>query len=508
MFSSVLSFGIHGIEGFCVNVEADISDGMPVLELVGYLSAEVREAKERVRTALRNSGYSMPVKRITLNLSPGNIRKQGTGYDLPMALALLAAMGEIDTEMLEDTLVLGELGLKGNVIGINGVLPMVIRAVNMGVKRCIVPAMNAREAALAEDMEVIGVESLIDAACWLNGELIIEKAKSQEAGAGEEAGSGKDDLKYVKGQKMARRGLEIAASGMHNMLMVGAPGAGKSMLAKCIPTILPKLTREEALEVSSIYSVAGLLGGDKGLFRERPFVSPHHTATDIAMTGGGTYPRPGIISLAHRGVLFLDEMAEFSRYTLEVLRQPLEDRKITVTRNQGIYEYPADFMLIGAMNPCPCGSYPDLRKCRCTEVARRKYMGRLSRPLLDRMDICVDVERLDYSSMLSTEEAESSDAVRERVIRAHAIQKERFKDRGILFNSQMGTDEIGKFCLLEEGAGEWLAGALSRLDISARSYNRILKVSRTIADLDACEMIGRQHLSEAIQLNNSEIMDM
>ncbi|MBQ7481900.1 MAG: YifB family Mg chelatase-like AAA ATPase [Lachnospiraceae bacterium] len=507
MFSSVLSFGIHGIEGFCVNVEADISDGMPMFELVGYLSGEVREARERVRTALRNSGYSFPVKRITLNLSPGNVRKHGTGYDLPMAVALLAAMGEIEPCGLDDTLIIGELTLNGGVSGINGVLPMVMKARGMGIRRCIVPMINAAEGAMVDDIEIIGVGTLKETADYLNGRMRIEPYSMESSDASENDEAAGCDLKYVKGQLMARRGLEIAASGMHNILMVGAPGAGKSMLAKCIPTILPSLSKEEALEVSSIYSVAGLLKNRKGLIRERPFVSPHHTVTDIAMTGGGTYPRPGNISLAHRGVLFLDEMAEFSRYTLEVLRQPLEDRSITVARNHGTYVYPADFMLVGAMNPCPCGAYPDLSKCTCTEPARRRYLNRLSRPMLDRMDICVDVEKIEYSELLSREQAESSESVRKRVINAQLSQKERFKGRRILFNSQMGQDEINRFCRLSGAINDWFAEALKKLDISARSYTRILRVARTVADLDGKGEIGREHLAEAIQLNNSYILN-
>lgn len=507
MFSSVLSFGIHGIEGFCVNVEADISDGMPMFELVGYLSGEVREARERVRTALRNSGYTFPVKRITLNLSPGNVRKHGTGYDLPMAVALLMAMGEVKQCEENDTLIIGELMLNGEVSGINGVLPMVIKARGMGIKKCIVPAVNAAEGAMAGDIEVIGVRTLKEAADYLNGMADIKPYDKPDGNESCCEGTAGCDLKYVKGQLMARRGLEIAACGMHNLLMIGAPGAGKSMLAKCIPTILPPLSKEEALEVSSIYSVAGLLKNGNGLLRMRPFISPHHTVTDIAMTGGGTYPRPGNISLAHRGVLFLDEMAEFSRYTLEVLRQPLEDRTITVARNNGTYVYPADFMLVGAMNQCPCGAYPDLSKCTCTEPARRRYLNRLSRPMLDRMDICVDVEKLDYNDMMSKKQAESSESVRKRVTAAQDIQKMRFEGSGILFNSQMGQDELDRYCTLPGTVKAWFADALEKLDISARSYGRVLKVARTIADIDGKAEIGKEHLAEAIQLNNSYILN-
>ncbi len=506
MFSNVLSFGIHGIEGFCVNVEADISDGMPMFELVGYLSGEVREARERVRTALRNSGYEFPVKRITLNLSPGNIRKHGTGYDLPMAVAILDAMGEIKREKLEGTMIIGELKLSGEVGRINGVLPMVICGRKMGIKRCLVPAENAAEGALANDVEVIGIKDLKQAADYLSGRAEIAPYRHSDTEKAPTRSENECDLKYVRGQAMARRGLEIAACGMHNMLMVGAPGSGKSMLAKCIPTILPPLSKEESLEVSSIYSVTGLLRDDEGLKSVRPFVSPHHTVTDVAMTGGGSYPRPGNISLSHRGVLFLDEMAEFSRYTLEVLRQPLEDRTITISRNYGTFVYPADFMLVGAMNPCPCGAYPDLSRCRCTEPARRRYMNKLSRPLLDRMDICVDVEKLGYDDMFSENRAESSETVRERVMKTHEIQKRRFEGSGILFNSQMSSEELSRYCILPDAEKEWLAGALKRLDISARGYSKILKVARTIADADGCETIEKEHLAEAIQLNNSKIL--
>ena len=506
MFSSVISSGIRGIDCFTVMVEADISDGMPMFDLVGYLSGEVREARERVRTAMKNAGYDFPVKRITVNLSPGNIRKQGTGYDLPMAVSILAAMGHIKNDVLKDALIVGELMLNGNVGGIDGVLPMVIKAREIGLKKCIVPRDNEAEARLVDGIEVIGVDSILMLIRYLtDGVIDSDNSDINDNIKLCEPCKREPDLKYVKGQLMARRGLEIAAAGMHNLLMVGAPGAGKSMLAKCIPTILPPLSPEESLEVSAVYSVAGLLKGSKSLVTKRPFVAPHHTVTDVAMTGGGFYPRPGNISLAHRGVLFLDEMAEFSRYTLEVLRQPLEDRKITITRNCGMYEYPSDFMLVGAMNPCPCGAYPDLRKCTCSETSRKRYMGKLSKPLLDRMDICIEVEKTDYNMLLSKEYAESSKAVRERVEKAQNLQKNRFINDGILFNSQMNSEEIEKYCSLSDDINEWFMKALVKLDVSARSYHKILRVARTIADLDYSANIEIKHLGEAIKLNNSVI---
>ncbi len=516
MFSCVFSSGIHGIDCFFVRVEADISDGMPVFDLVGYLSGEVREARERVRTALKNAGFQFPVKRITVNLSPGNIKKHGTGYDLPLAISILAAMGEVKQETLDKTLVVGELMLNGMVAGINGILPMVLKAREMGYIRCIVPMDNKEEAMMVSDIEIVGVKTITGAVHYLNGVASADYSISANGaiadsdminGDGAICDKSDDgiDLKFVKGQKYARRGLEIAAAGMHNLLMVGAPGAGKSMLAKCIPTILPPLSFGECMEVAAVYSVAGILKENTGLLKCRPFVAPHHTVTDIAMTGGGTYPKPGNISLAHRGVLFLDEMAEFSRYTLEVLRQPLEDRSITVTRNQGTYVYPADFMLVGAMNPCPCGAYPDLTKCTCSEISRKRYAGKISRPLLDRMDICISVEKLHYKQLISKEFAESSECVRKRVVRAQRIQKKRFADCGILFNSQMNSREIDKYCTLKYEDEKWLADTLMKMDVSARAYNKILRVARTIADLEESEDITRTNIAEAIGFNNSYV---
>ena len=383
---------------------------------------------------------------------------------------------------------------------------------------------------MVSDIEIVGVKTITGTVHYLNkvecdeyvfgGELQKERKimlsdKSNSFfdeindGNGDKVVDGLDDgidLKFVKGQKYARRGLEIAAAGMHNLLMIGAPGAGKSMLAKCIPTILPPLSYGESMEVAAIYSVSGNWRNDADFLKRRPFVAPHHTVTDIAMIGGGTYPKPGNISLAHRGVLFLDEMAEFSRYTLEVLRQPLEDRSITITRNQGTYVYPADFMLVGAMNPCPCGAYPNLSKCTCTDIARKRYAGKISKPLLDRMDICISVEKMQYKQLMSKELSESSQSVRSRVIRAQEIQRKRFQEGVILFNSQMSSKEIDKYCALNYEDEKWLADILMKMDISARAYNKILRVARTIADLEGNEDVLRENIAEAIGFNNSYSM--
>ena len=379
MVSCVLSGGIRGIESFMVRVEADISEGMPLFELVGYLGSEVKEARERVKTALKNSGISLPVKHLTVNLAPADIRKSGTGYDMPMAVAVLHAMKEIPTECIENTLFAGELMLSGEFAGINGILPIALKARQEGIKRLIVPKENAGEACVVDGIKVYGTRDLSELVGFLRGETEIA---CEEEFAIPEYEDDSIDLKYVNGQKLARRGIEIAAAGMHNILMVGPPGAGKSMLSKCIPTILPRLSREECLEVSSIYSVAGALN-NKRVMNSRPFMSPHHTVTEVGMTGGGVGMRPGCISLAHRGVLFLDEMPEFSRNALESLRQPLEDRRINLARFRGSLSYPADFMLVGAMNPCPCGAFPDLSRCSCSAAEIKRYADRLSKPLRD-----------------------------------------------------------------------------------------------------------------------------
>ena len=499
MFSCVLSGGVRGIESFIIRVEADLSEGMPVFELVGYLGSEVKEARERVKTALKNSGKHLPAKHLTVNLAPADIRKSGTGYDMPMAVAILQVLGEIPCESTENTLFAGELMLSGEFAAIEGVLPVVLKGKSEGLTRFIVPVGNAEEAALADGVEVYGVKDLTELMAFLNGELeLMRVSEGREPEEAEEEA----DLKYVNGQKLVRRGVEIAAAGLHNLLMVGPPGSGKSMIAKCIPTILPPLSREESLEVTSIYSVAGTLNGGGRLITKRPFVSPHHTVTEIGMTGGGIGMRPGCISLAHRGVLFLDEMPEFSRSALETLRQPLEDGRVTITRYRGSYTYPADMMLVGAMNPCPCGAYPDLSKCSCSKTAIRRYTDRLSKPLLDRIDICIRVEKLEYKEMFGNSENESSADVKERVIRAHRIQKERFQGQeGVYYNSQMGARDIRRFCALKPKDESFMAKMAEGLNISARSYHKILKVARTIADLAGSDGISRECLVEAIHYN-------
>lgn len=506
MVRVVHSAGLHCLSGYIVQVEADISDGMPGMELVGFLGSEVKEARERVRMAIRNSDVSLPVRRITLNLSPANIRKYGTGFDLPMAVAILKAMECVDGELTEDAVFFGELNLSGTICAINGVLPLVLCARQAGFHKCFVPKENANEAAIVQDMEVYPAGSLKELIAHLNRETMIPRMKqNKEHFANEGNGDDTYDLKYVQGQPFARRGLEIAAAGLHNIILVGEPGAGKSMLSKCLPSILPPLTLDECLEVSSIYSVAGELRGDKSLLVNRPFVSPHHTVTDVALIGGGAYPKAGLAALAHKGVLFLDEMPEFKREALECLRQPLEDGEIRISRNNGSFRYPADFMLVGAMNLCPCGAYPDRSRCSCTQSQRKRYLDRLSKPLLDRIDICIEVKNLQYAQLSENIIQEDSKTVRKRVEMAKQIQFERFGEAK--FNASMSREEIGQYCFLSQTGEMIMERAFHKYNLSARGYYRILKVARTIADLGNSRDIGDEHLIEALHFRYTDLLN-
>lgn len=498
MFSKAYSAAIHGIDGLIVSVEADVSDGLPLFDMVGYLSSEVKEARERVRIALKNSGYLLPLKRITVNLSPADIRKEGTAFDLPVAVAILTAFGHIPEENLKNTLIIGELSLNGNINKVNGVLPIVYSAKQQGFLKCIVPKENAGEGAVVTGVETYGVATLSEAVELLCGKsgFSPEAVDINELFNYETKEDGLD-FSEVAGQTAAKRAIEIAASGMHNILMIGPPGAGKTMLAQRIPTIMPRLSFEESMEISKIYSIAGLLG-NQALITKRPFRSPHHTITQTALTGGGLIPKPGEISLAHLGVLFLDELPEFQKKTIEVLRQPMEEKSVTIARLNATFRYPAGFVMVAAMNPCSCGYYPDRNRCSCSVNQVKRYLGRISQPLLDRFDICIEAIRMNYKELQTQKKAESSADIRKRVQTAREIQLERYRGQNIWFNSQLTPRTIKKYCKLEAKEQSLLEQAFIKMNLTARAYHRILKVARTIADLDRSERIGTKHISEAI----------
>ena len=496
MYSVVSTAIVNGIDGILISVEADISEGMPVFDMVGYLGSEVREAKERVRIALKNCGYHLPVKRITVNILPANIKKSGSGFDLPVAISLLLAMGIVKNDDLSELFFVGELGLDGTVHGVNGILSMVSGAYEAGKRVFVLPMENIVEASLISNITVIGVSTLEEAICFLNEGVIptqIEIKHKKETPAMQIG-----DFSDINGQAFVKRACEVACSGMHNLLMVGPPGAGKTMIAKCIPSILPKMNKEEQLLLSKIYSICGLFGEREELLSTRPFRNPHHTISAAGLTGGGgNVIRPGEISLATGGVLFLDELPEFRNDTLEILRQPLEEKKIHVTRAKGDYIFPADFMLVAAMNPCKCGYFPNFNKCTCSKLSVKNYLSKVSQPLLDRIDLCIRIEEVSFGDISYTGKNESSETIRKRVERVHEIQKTRFAKECFSYNHQIPANKIETYCKLNEECFSYMEKMYEEAGLTARTYHRILKVARTLADMDEKENISLSHIKEA-----------